>query len=279
MLPLIPYLLQASPIISAERLQLIYRNLERGISSIVQIKKPKPRKENGDGDLNKCDDGYAERVRQHQEEVSSRAAEILHQLGRLALVGVDISVLSVTNMPDKLRALYKRKGLEQYPEITKTLRGIHSKWKVAIKDINRPSTIRGLKGGNVITASALGEGEDLQLSPPSVPTALWKVLARTHNETQLFAIKYVVSSMKIGEHESEHDTRICLIQGPPGNMLYCYKAVYIFNIVVRAISICIILSRKIMIIFLHIRNGKNAHNSRHGLYFDARGNSARGTTH
>lgn len=239
MLPLIPYILQASPVISAGRLQHIYRDLERGISGIVQTKS---RSEDVDADS------------AWKAEMATRASSVMQQLEYLDSFGIDGSVLTVTNMPEKLKALQKRIGLKCQPKVISKLKDIHSKWKVAVKSINRSSTLAQLKGGNVITASSLGAGEDLQRPPPLVPAALWKVLARTHNETQLFAIKFVISSMSTGismnsntlpntnssvhRHNDindssssssvlqqeptsrgvtvESDTRICLIQGPPG---------------------------------------------------------------
>lgn len=43
------------------------------------------------------------------------------------------------------------------------------------------------------------------------PSDQWNVLARVHNHTQLYAIKYVVD-----RPIQCQDTRICLVQGPPG---------------------------------------------------------------
>lgn len=205
---MIPYLLHASPVISAGRLQDIYRDLERGISSIVLTTS-----------LVKDYDDPANYSR--NEEIAARTSEVLQQLDRLNLIHVDMSVLTVTDMPSKMKALSNRKGLDHQPKVTANIKAILKKWKASIKGDNKESTIRDLKGGNVITAKkALARGDDMQQAPLTVPSALWKVLSRTHNETQLLAIKYVVSSMKIGGKESgENDTRICLIQGPPGN---CY---------------------------------------------------------
>ena len=145
---------------------------------------------------------------------------MLNQLTRLRYVNTDYSVLQVTNMPEKLRSLSKRKGLEDYPEILSALKDIRAQWKAGVKHSNRDSTIRDLKGGNVVTASTFGETRTLQEPPEAVPPPLWSVLSKCHNETQLFAIKYVVSAMKMDKDEDDNDTRICLIQGPPGSVMF-----------------------------------------------------------
>jgi hypothetical protein len=201
LLPLVPYLLKALPVISASRLQLMYRDLERGISSIVQTKSCDTETDSG---------------RQQQAAISARAVDVLQLLKRFSSINIDMSVLTVTDMPMKMKALCKRQGLSRQPEVLTALKNIRDIWKNSCKHSHRDSTIQNLRGGNVITVGRLGKEEDLQTPPAAVPSALWKVLARTHNETQLFAIKYVVSSMKIDEQENENDTRICLIQGPPG---------------------------------------------------------------
>lgn len=204
LVPLAPYLLKASPVISASSLQHMYKNLEKGVSDIVQNKSCSTDCENSSGSSRSA-------------VVSAKATDVLQQLKCISSVNINLSVLAVTKMPDKLRALYNRKGLQA--EVVTAIKDIRAKWKTACKDSHRQSTIEKLKGGNVLTVSKLGEREKLLQRPGEVPSALWRVLARTHNETQLFAIKYVVSSMNFGDEgevEADNDTRICLIQGPPG---------------------------------------------------------------
>jgi hypothetical protein len=199
LLPLVPYLLQAAPIVSASRLQCMYRDLERGLCGIVQT-------ESRDKD----------KLSASELEMSTKTDNVLLQLRKLSLLEVDISVLAVTDMPNKMKSLIKRKGIYREKEVLKSLKDILSKWKNSVKTNNKLSTIEKLKGGNVITASSIRENKKLLAPPSTVPTALWKVLANSHNPDQLFAVKYVVSSIKDDEAEKENDTRICLIQGPPG---------------------------------------------------------------
>jgi senataxin len=66
--------------------------------------------------------------------------------------------------------------------------------------------VSNLHGGNIIDIT------DVTFSPPELsPPDQWAVLSRTHNHTQLYAIKYVVD-----RPIQNQDTRICLVQGPPG---------------------------------------------------------------
>jgi senataxin len=66
--------------------------------------------------------------------------------------------------------------------------------------------VSSLQGGNIIDIT------DVTFSPPELsPPDQWTVLSRTHNHTQLYAIKYVVD-----RPVQNQDTRICLVQGPPG---------------------------------------------------------------
>jgi senataxin len=66
--------------------------------------------------------------------------------------------------------------------------------------------VSNLHGGNIIDIT------DVTFSPPELsPPDQWSVLSRTHNHTQLYAIKYVVD-----RPIQNQDTRICLVQGPPG---------------------------------------------------------------
>lgn len=200
LLPLVPYLLYASPIVSASRLQAIYGDIERGISSIVQTE---PREGSSDSNSRK---GQVER-----EERLNQVIQLLETVK--SSIQVNISVLAVTNMPEKFKALIERKGLNK--DVRNLLEHIRKQWKKAVKDDHKDSAIAKLAGGNVITASALGGDDDLHRPPPVVSPALWNVLTRAHNTTQLFAIKHVVSSMEINDVKND-STRICLIQGPPG---------------------------------------------------------------
>ena len=71
-----------------------------------------------------------------------------------------------------------------------------------------------IKGGSVISPP-----EDLYNCPMHVPLNLWFTLRAMHNESQMWAIKYITSSSQQSIHgptDTQLDTRISLIQGPPG---------------------------------------------------------------
>jgi senataxin len=74
-----------------------------------------------------------------------------------------------------------------------------------------------LKGGNVITVSeSYLKSRELLHSPITIATPLWALIAKTHNLTQLGAIKYVISRINLQDDYNLNDTSISLIQGPPG---------------------------------------------------------------
>ena len=82
------------------------------------------------------------------------------------------------------------------------------KWKMSIKLDNKLSTIRNMKGGNVM---AIPPDSDTVECPIGVSQPLWTYLSSKYNNSQLYAIKYVSDIL-----DSTQDTRIALVQGPPG---------------------------------------------------------------
>ncbi len=117
---------------------------------------------------------------------------------------VDISVLKAVDMVKLFKQIESRDGIE--PQIANRLKELRTKWKHQCKTDNRKSTVNNLHGGNII------EVTDTTLSPPDLsPPDQWTILSKTHNYTQLFAIKYVVD-----RPIQNQDTRVCLVQGPPG---------------------------------------------------------------
>ena len=190
----------------------MYQNIEKGISGIVE------------------NDSGRQSSSEKKKMIDEKAKEVLQLLKELDTINVDFSVLSVTNMPEKLKALSNRKGLDRQQNVVASLKSIRSRWKDSCKHSHRESTIRNLKGGNVITAS----GNDLLQPPQAVPSNLWRVLSRIHNQTQLFAIKHVVSCMR--GISDENDTRICLIQGPPGRQHFMYTVSKIIYYLIKALE-------------------------------------------
>ncbi len=85
-----------------------------------------------------------------------------------------------------------------------------------VKTDHRSTTINALSGGNVVDVDARigGSASTLVQAPSLVPLELWDKLSGMFNSVQLYAVKYVVETTS----ESK-DTRVALIQGPPGNFL------------------------------------------------------------
>lgn len=83
-----------------------------------------------------------------------------------------------------------------------------------MKTDHRSTTINALSGGNVVDVDARigGSASTLVHAPSLVPLELWDKLSGMFNSVQLYAVKYVVETTS----ESK-DTRVALIQGPPGN--------------------------------------------------------------
>lgn len=84
-----------------------------------------------------------------------------------------------------------------------------SLWKKQIKDDYSLSTLTSMKGGKIL--SMPNRIEDIN-QPKHLSLPLWNQLKSTYNLSQLFAIKYISD-----QFESGQDTRVALIQGPPGN--------------------------------------------------------------
>ncbi len=78
--------------------------------------------------------------------------------------------------------------------------------KQQIKDDHRESTLRNMKGGNVMVVPSSTEEVSC---PAGVPSRLWSKMCESYNPSQLFAIKYVSDRLDFSQ-----DTRIALVQGP-----------------------------------------------------------------
>ncbi len=77
-------------------------------------------------------------------------------------------------------------------------------WREQVKNDNKSSTIRKLKGGKLIEMPADGN----IARPRCVSPELWNKFCNLYNVSQLFAIKYVSDQLEGGQ-----DTRIALVQG------------------------------------------------------------------
>ena len=130
-------------------------------------------------------------------------AALMEDLQSICALYVDGSVLKNTGIAKTVKGI----NCTAHPLITseceKLAVEIIAKWKDQVKNDNRASTIKNMKGGKLIEMPQ----NDLE-RPRCVSPQLWNIFLRTYNKSQLFAIKYVSDQFQGGQ-----DTRIALVQG------------------------------------------------------------------
>lgn len=142
----------------------------------------------------------------HQARLNDAYAGLDDEIKYLDTVQIDGSVLQKTSI---VQTLSQSKSNPHLECVRNSVSNLLKKWKSQIKVDNKVSTIQNMKGGNVMVAPSQTE----QVTCPlGVPNLLWTKLCESYNSSQLFAIKYVSDRM-----DSTQDTRIALVQGPPGN--------------------------------------------------------------
>ena len=113
-----------------------------------------------------------------------------------------------------------------------------SKLQVQIKEDNSNRTIRKFKGGRVIVPP-----DDVYNCPEQIPLDLWLTLKSMHNNSQLWAIKYVASSNHRKPNGTLADTQISLVQGPPGTgKTFTILGIHLYDFTNKRIKSCILIS-------------------------------------
>jgi hypothetical protein len=113
-------------------------------------------------------------------------------------------VLKVTGVAKFIAKLQSNPSMSQ--KMRDACAEVVSEWREQVKEDNKASTISALKGGCLVDMM-----ETLP-TPDFIPIGLWKVFKRDYNSDQLCAIHYVCKPLS-----TTQDTRISLVQGPPGN--------------------------------------------------------------
>jgi hypothetical protein len=129
---------------------------------------------------------------------------LLLNLQELQRVKVDGSVLKKTGIAKTLKRVNTSQNQNVSPDCSELAASIIAEWKEQINRDNNMSTLRSLKGGNIVK---MLPGTTLT-RPQSIAPTLWNKFCALYNESQLFAIKYVSS-----QFEGDQDTRIVLVQG------------------------------------------------------------------
>lgn len=131
-------------------------------------------------------------------------AALLENLQQLRTLQVDGSVLKNTGVAKTVKSVSSATSKLIAPECEGLAAEIITRWKAQVKNDNRVSTIRNMKGGKLIEMPSAGDIE----RPRCVSPELWAHFLASYNKSQLFAIKYVSDQFEGGQ-----DTRIALVQG------------------------------------------------------------------
>jgi hypothetical protein len=138
-------------------------------------------------------------------------AALLEDLQQICAVQVDGSVLKNTGIAKTMKKVSAATSKWIARQCEDLAVSILSKWKEQIKNDNRGSTIKSMKGGKLIEMPAEGSIE----RPRCVSPELWNTFQASYNISQLFAIKYVSDQFEGGQ-----DTRIALVQGTSQALLW-----------------------------------------------------------
>lgn len=248
LMPLAPYLLKASPAVSQARLVALKQDIERRFDSWVQEEQyeqhrkqqQQQQQQSGSTAASSSHNNHnhnPNRARllenRHRQLVQSEASsssssssalslasthasfsmkeqleQVLFRLIHedLAHVKIDTSLLKNSDIVRTLRRMSKHD-----PPLPSTIREAIQRliqtWQTQCTNDLSPDVIRNLKGGKVVPIP--NKEEDCMIQPPRTVTAtLWQSLYDRYNNSQLFAIKYVVEAF-----DSSQDTRVCLVQG------------------------------------------------------------------
>lgn len=129
---------------------------------------------------------------------------LLQDLTEVRGLYVDGSVLKNTGIAKTVKNITAAASRLIGPECEALAADIITQWKAQVKNDNKASTIRNMKGGKLIEMPADKNIE----RPRCVPQQLWEKFVASYNISQLFAIKYVSDQFEGGQ-----DTRIALVQG------------------------------------------------------------------
>lgn len=144
--------------------------------------------------------GYAMSMDRH----ARLNASLLEDLQAISQLYVDGSVLKNTGIAKTIKTVTSAKSKLIASQCETLAAEIIQKWKEQVKNDNKVSTIRNMKGGKVIEMPA---GDFIE-RPRCVAAGMWSVFERSYNKSQLFAIKFVSNQFEGGQ-----DTRIALVQG------------------------------------------------------------------
>jgi hypothetical protein len=131
-------------------------------------------------------------------------AALMEDLQQVRQLHIDGSVLKNTGIVKTLKLVSAVASKLIAAECDTAASETIANWKVQVKNDNRVSTIRNMKGGKLIEMPADGNIE----RPRCVSPELWAHFVASYNKSQLFAIKYVSDQFEGGQ-----DTRIALVQG------------------------------------------------------------------
>jgi len=187
--PLTPYILKGSPVISTSLLGQINNNLlskYKALINITESSSAATRKKNA-------------------------LTAIENEIKTLQPINTDYSTLKKTDIVNTIKTII---AYEDTPSSCKDLaKSILKKWKESMKSDMKDSRIKKLRGGKLIDIPS-----DVQSLPTTnISPVLWNKFCSSFNQSQLFAIKYIID-----DSNSNQDTKISLIQGPPGKSLLNY---------------------------------------------------------
>jgi hypothetical protein len=131
-------------------------------------------------------------------------AALLEDLQQICALQVDGSVLKNTGIAKTMKKVTAATSKWIARQCEDLAVEIINKWKEQIKNDNRGSTIKNMKGGKLIEMPAERSIE----RPRCVSPELWSTFRSSYNVSQLFAIKYVSDQFQGGQ-----DTRVALVQG------------------------------------------------------------------
>lgn len=228
LMPLASYILKASPVVSCSTMIGAKDELARRIKSLELLLLALSSRDTADNKL----------------RVAKAFATVSDQLAHIASLPVDGSVMSQSGMGRYLKnGICKNRNLiEALPELKIQTEALMNRWTAQIKRDHNAATLKGLKGGNVVTIpqkvkeeaatqylqspapspdKVVSQSDSAALdqfleSPKGCPPALWSELRRKFNVSQLFSIKHVGDKLDGGGARPGLDTRIALLQGPPG---------------------------------------------------------------
>jgi superfamily I DNA and/or RNA helicase len=145
------------------------------------------------------------------EEIKKVESSLLTEVKELSELRVDSSILKATGIAKLVTTVvkkYKKENTsESLPSFVTKADHLLDSWRTLVREQTNDETIKNLKGGKIIKTPSFNEITE----PSGLSSKLWNSFCLRYNESQLFAIKYVIN-----QFDYKKDTRIALIQGPPG---------------------------------------------------------------